>query len=557
MTPRITFVLVTYGGGELAAHCLDVLAEHTPEPYEVVVVDSASPDGSGEWLERNLTGATVVRMTENLGFGAGCNLGVQHARTEFVCFLNADVEVTEGWLAPLLELLDRTPAAAAAAPLMVFPDGRLQEAGSLLGGDAFSRGWGDGWEDGAELYPRVVDYASAACLVVRRRAFHDVGGFSSEYHIAYYEDTDLQFGLRDRGWQVWVQPSSHVVHVRHGTSSTATAERLSDLNREVFRRRWADDLALRPPALGVHEHPHRLWWLRDKPASVRVLVVAAGAPADGDRDAALLSAWRADPEAAVALLVPEDAADDGAFARWRSRGVEVRSGDAGEVSRERVGNYDVVVALGDVPVEAVTRWQRAAVKALDLASLPHRAHERRFALSRAKEDAVRAGAARARTAELLQWADVVSCASEEDAEWVRGVAGATAHVLTHPVEAPPVLCELADRVAGDAAGDADLAVRRVLVAPFPGSAGLRSELVRAMAVGTPFVTTWEGADGLGLPGWVFECTEEQLLTDDELWGRVHRELVAAHRARFTPERFRAVFADLQADCGVAPAPLVP
>jgi O-antigen biosynthesis protein len=428
--PRITFVLVTYGGGELAAHCLDVLARHTDVPYEVVVVDSASPDGTGQWLEDNLTGATVLRMAENLGFGAGCNLGVRHARTEFVCFLNADVEVTPGWLEPLLDLLDRTPAAAAVAPLMVFPDGRLQEAGSLLGGDAYSRGWGDGWTDPEPLYPRVVDYASAACLVLRRRAFHEVGGFSPEYHIAYYEDTDLQFGLRARGWQVWVQPSSRVVHVRHGTSSTPLAERLSDINREVFRRRWADELALRPPSVGVQEHPHRLWWLRDQPASVRVLLLASRVPAEEDeRESAVLAAWRdSDPTAAITLLAAEPDAESAR--RWREAGVEVEvSDDFGGWSRERIGHYEVVVALGTgVAATAVTEWQPTAVRALDLGVLAHKEWEERFAASGAREDGARAGAERAAALDLLAWAEVVSCGDDGVADWVRA-GGQPAHVV--------------------------------------------------------------------------------------------------------------------------------
>ncbi|MFI9008705.1 glycosyltransferase family 2 protein [Actinosynnema sp. NPDC053489] len=427
MTPRVTFVLVTYGGGELARHCLDVLARHTGVPYEVVVVDSASPDGTGRWLEENLTGATVVRMAENLGFGAGCNLGVQHARTEFVCFLNADVEVTPGWLDPLLELLDRTPAAAAAAPLMVFPDGRLQEAGSLLGGDAYSRGWGDGWTDPEPLYPRVVDYASAACLVLRRRAFHDVGGFSPEYHIAYYEDTDLQFGLRARGWQVWVQPASRVVHVRHGTSSTSRAEELSDINREVFRRRWSEDLATRPPSVGAHEHPHRLWWLRDHPASVRVLLLASRVPTGG-RAAAVVAEWRrCDPTAAVTLLAAAGEAD---AAAWRATGVEVEvADDFAAWSRSRPGHYDVVVALGtDVPAAEVTGWQPTAVRAVDLASLTHPEWEGRFAATGARADAVRAGRERAATLASLEWAEVVSCREPDVAEWARA-AGREPHLV--------------------------------------------------------------------------------------------------------------------------------
>src|SRR5262245_41469048 len=244
--PRITFVLVSYGGRELVVRCLELLAKHTAVPYRVIVTDSASPDGTGEWLSQNLTGATVLRMAENLGFGAGCNLAVRQADTELLCFLNADIEVTDGWLEPLLTFLDTRPEVAAVSPVLVNPDGSVQEAGSVIGGDGWCRA-----VDYGSLFTREVDYASAACLVVRRAAFLAAGGFSPEYEIAYFEDVDLMLSLRERGWQTWVEPASQVVHQRHGSSSSARANELMRLNHTTFVRRWPDELAKRPPVVGL------------------------------------------------------------------------------------------------------------------------------------------------------------------------------------------------------------------------------------------------------------------------------------------------------------------
>ncbi|HYQ65423.1 glycosyltransferase family 2 protein, partial [Actinophytocola sp.] len=229
--PRITFVLVSYGGRDLVVRCLELLAKHTPVPHRVIVVDSASPDGTGEWLAENLTGATVLRMHENLGFGAGGNLAVRQADTELLCFLNADIEVADGWLEPLLAFLDTRPEVAAVSPVLLNPDGTVQEAGSVIGGD----GWCRAVDFGPE-FVREVDYASAACLVVRRSAFLEVGGFSPEYEIAYFEDVDLMLSLRAHGWQTWVEPASRVVHQRHGSSSSARATELMRLNHETFTR---------------------------------------------------------------------------------------------------------------------------------------------------------------------------------------------------------------------------------------------------------------------------------------------------------------------------------
>lgn len=447
MTPRLTFVLVSYGGRELVTHCLATLAEHTPVPHDVVVVDSASPDGTGEWLERNLTGARVIRMAQNLGFGAGCNLGVHHARTELVCFLNADVEVTEGWLHPLLSFLDAHDDAGAVAPVMLNADGTVQEAGSVIGGD----GWCRAWED--DSFPRVVDYASAACLVVRRKAFLQVGGFSPEYEIAYFEDVDLALLLREHGWHTWVVPDSRVAHARHGSSSSERAMELMRLNHDIFRGRWPGELARRAPVATLDDHPHRAWWLRDHVAPFRVLLIDDRVPQPdrgrGDpRTAAVVDAWRAaHPAARVTFFaVSAERAEDYAPA-WRAKGVEVVHGvaDPRAWSRERVGLYDVVVAFRPhnysaygVPISAE---QPQAVKVYDSEALFHRRPEQHFGVSddRARRRHFAIEAARLRAAELaaFTWADVAVCVSEEEARWARRTVPETSvHVACYPIEVP-------------------------------------------------------------------------------------------------------------------------
>ncbi|SHE65615.1 glycosyltransferase [Streptoalloteichus hindustanus] len=453
-TPRITFVLVSYGGRDLVVRCLESLAEHTTEPYEVVVVDSASPDGTGEWLAENLTTAEVLRMSTNLGFGAGCNLGVQHARTELVCFLNADVELTAGWLEPLLRMLDDNPRVGAVAPLMMNADGSVQEAGSVIGGDGWCRAWGDGDADATPLtFPREVDYASAACLVVRRRAFWQVGGFSPEYEIAYFEDVDLALQLREHGWQTWVQPSARVVHARHGTSSSARATELMRLNHGVFTRRWPEELAKRPPVVGVQERPHQLSWLRDRNAPYRVLLVDDRVPQPdrgrGDpRTMAVVDAWRdADPAARVTFFAASpERAEDYAPA-LRARGIEVVYGveDPVRWGRERLGLYDVIVvfrphnfvALG-LPLSGT---QPQAVRVYDSEALFHRRPAQFFETAESTEERRRYALEERRLREeevaAFTWADVAVCVSEDEARWVRQVApGTPVHVACYPIDVP-------------------------------------------------------------------------------------------------------------------------
>lgn len=344
--PRVTFVLVSYGSRHLTVRCLASLAEHVHQPYDVVITDSASPDGTGEWLTENVVGATVLRFTENHGFGAGCNMGVRHARTEFVCFINTDVEVRAGWLEPLLEFLDRRRDVAAVAPILLNPDGTVQEAGCVVGGDGYTYIHATA-ED--ELYARRVDYSSAACVLMRRTALNHVGGFSTAYHIAYYEDVDLAFSLAARGMESWIEPASRVIHLRGGSGSSESAVVLSRLNQATFVRRWSDVLATRFPLTGVERFPHRLFWLRDHEASFRVLLIAGSGPTTADaRMMAMIAVWRsADPSASVTFFVPSLDGADPVVARLRRRGVEVVTGDrdAHRWSAERIGLYDVVVVL--------------------------------------------------------------------------------------------------------------------------------------------------------------------------------------------------------------------
>jgi GT2 family glycosyltransferase len=457
MNPRLTFVLVSYGGRELVVRCLELLAEHTTVPYRVIVADSASPDGTGPWLAEHLAGATVLQMPENLGFGAGGNLAVRHADTELLCFLNADIEVTDGWLDPLLAFLDARPEVGAVSPVLLNQDGSVQEAGSVVGGDGWCRAVS---ED--EPFAREVDYASAACLVVRRAAFLAAGGFSPEYEIAYFEDVDLILSLRARGWQTWLVPTSQVTHARHGSSSSARATELMRLNHSTFTRRWSAELAGRPPVVGIDERPHHLWWLRDRHAPYRVLLIDDRVPqpdrgrGDG-RTMAVVNAWRdADPRARVTFFaVHDDRAVEHAPA-LRARGIEVVWGveDVAHWSVERAGLYDVIVVFRPhnfVGVgESIARAQPQAVRVYDSEALFHRRAEQHFGTAATVEErrafAVQADGLRQQEVDAFAWADVAVCVSEEEAHWARRVApAASVHVACYPATVPSSVPGMASR----------------------------------------------------------------------------------------------------------------
>lgn len=246
--PRVSVVVPVHGEWAHTRQCLRFLGGHRVSvPFEVIVVDDASPDDSAEKLAA-CEGVRLVRTERNLGFVGACNLGAEHARGEHLFFLNNDAEVTESWLDTLMDTMDSDERIGLVGAKLVYPDGRLQECGSIVWSD------GSGWNVGRFGAPdaaehsvlRDVDYCSGAALLVRTGLFRELGGFDTRYAPAYYEDTDLAFAVRAAGYRTVVQPQAVVVHhegASNGTDVSGGVKKHQELNRQVFAEKWARTLA--------------------------------------------------------------------------------------------------------------------------------------------------------------------------------------------------------------------------------------------------------------------------------------------------------------------------
>jgi O-antigen biosynthesis protein len=272
--PLVSVIVVTFGGWDLVERALRALADHTSLPFETIVVDNGSPDGTGDRVREEVTGARVLLNGRNVGFGPANNQGAGMARGRFLVLLNPDALVRPGWLPPLVEVLEEDPRAGAVVPLLLNEDGTVQEAGSLLFSDGSTLALGAGADasDPAYRFRRVTDYGSAACLAMRRSDFAAVGGFDPAYLPAYVEDVDLQLALRAQGLRTVYQPRSEVVHARFSAAGRTEGDRLIERNREVLRRRWAAALAELPPPVPALDSPVVVA-ARDRKAVDRVLVV--------------------------------------------------------------------------------------------------------------------------------------------------------------------------------------------------------------------------------------------------------------------------------------------
>jgi O-antigen biosynthesis protein len=237
--PVATVVMVTYGARVWTVRSLSALRDRTPPVYEVVIIDNASSDGTADWLAAHTSGLRVLRNSINVGFGAANNQGAAAARGRYLCFLNSDAVVRSGWFDSLVERLDGDPGIVAAAPVLYDLDGGVQEAGSALFAGLETRPL-------REVAAQEVDYASAACLMVRRSAFETVGGFDAAYGVAYYEDVDLCLSLRSVGGRVVVEPRSGVTHAGGRSSPPARAIAMMQANRHIAAARWSSFVGARP-----------------------------------------------------------------------------------------------------------------------------------------------------------------------------------------------------------------------------------------------------------------------------------------------------------------------
>ncbi len=253
MTPEIAAVFVNYNAGpELRAALQSMADESMGRPWEGVVVDNASSDGSELVATEFAPHVQLLRNAGNVGFSRGVNRGLHATRAPLVLIMNPDCRLLPGALAGLRDELERFERCALVGPRILDPDGSVQ--GSARGDPDMLTGLFGRRTRLRRIFPGLtvarrnvvsddaiasghssvaVDWLSGACMLARRGSLEEVGGFDERYFL-YWEDADLCRRLRARGYHVRYVPGVAAVHRVGHSSRTAQATAIRAFHESAY-----------------------------------------------------------------------------------------------------------------------------------------------------------------------------------------------------------------------------------------------------------------------------------------------------------------------------------
>ena len=245
--PLVSIIIPVHNHFDATLNCLKSLSSTQEKAsFEIIIIDDSSTDVTFDVLSK-CENIQYIRNEQNLGFLRSCNKAAQTARGQYLVFLNNDTIVLPGWLDSLIDTFGEYHEAGLVGSKLIYPDGRLQEAGGVMWEDATGINFGrdDDPKKPQYNYLRDADYCSGASICIPKPVWEELDGFDELFTPAYYEDTDLAFRLRKRGYSVLFQPFSRVIHlegVTSGTNINTGIKRYQEVNRQKFIERWKDVL---------------------------------------------------------------------------------------------------------------------------------------------------------------------------------------------------------------------------------------------------------------------------------------------------------------------------
>lgn len=223
---KTAILILSWNGLNWLKKFLGTVVENSSDSETMIcVADNGSTDGSADWVSNNFPDIKLLRFGKNHGFAGGYNLALAQTDSRYVILLNSDVEVTQGWLAPIVDCLDRNPDVAACQPKIKSYNNKeyFEYAGAAGGfidkfGFTFCRGRIFGKvekDEGQYNDPVDIFWSSGACMAVRKDVWDNCGGLDNEF-FAHMEEIDLCWRIHRAGFKIRYIPQSVVYHAGGG-----------------------------------------------------------------------------------------------------------------------------------------------------------------------------------------------------------------------------------------------------------------------------------------------------------------------------------------------------
>ncbi len=221
----VSLIVLNWNGKSLLTECLSTISHQTYSPFEIILVDNGSTDGSVDFLGQHFPNIQLVHLTENHGFAGGNAKGLEVAKGEYIALLNNDTGVDAYWLENIIQPMLADPTIGICSSKLILKGlGKLESAGDGL--TTWGVGFKRGFEQDPALYnmPEQVFGASAAACLYRRKMLDAIGFLDLDFFFND-EDTDLNFRAQLSGWKCHYVPTAVVYH-----QVNATIGRMSDLH---------------------------------------------------------------------------------------------------------------------------------------------------------------------------------------------------------------------------------------------------------------------------------------------------------------------------------------
>lgn len=244
--PLVSIIIPVHNKFLYTYNCIHSILKINPiVPYEIIIVDDMSTDKT-KTIEKFIKNIIVIHNDKINYFLINCNNASKYAKGKYMIFLNNDTRVHKEWLIYLIKLIESDNKIGIVGSKLIYPNGRLQEAGGIVWNDGDPGNFGN--LDKADMpeynYIKEVDYVSGASFIIRKSIWEKIGGFDERFIPSYFEDTDLAFHLRKEGYKVMYQPKSIVFHyegISNGKNIKSGIKKFQVKNKEIFIDKWKNE----------------------------------------------------------------------------------------------------------------------------------------------------------------------------------------------------------------------------------------------------------------------------------------------------------------------------